>query len=231
MRHVRFVSFGLLILGLAARADAGPTYGGTYSVAASGGSLALSFPQFDPSLGTLSSITFAFTGATSGNSVSFENRSKVAETFEFLPYIAFGLTAPNVNITPMGPPSPPPPFPSYSLQAFDGAADFSGPDSTTLSLGSVSGNGRDTFGPGPPSGYVGTGLISATLTVSLAFDLAFQGTGGANPAFQVNSGTITGTYSVTYNTVPGPSSLFLACIGAPFGFLRRRLGERPRVAS
>jgi hypothetical protein len=223
MRPVRLLSCGLLIFGLANRADAGPTYGGTYSVAASGDSVSFMFPQFDPSTGTLLSVTFAFTGATSGDSVSFENRSNVAETFEFLPYIAFGLTAPNVTVPPMAPPVPVPPFPSNTLAAFDGSPDFSGPDSVTLTLGSLTQNGKFTFGPGPPAGYVGTGMISETMTFGLAFKLAVQGgPGAANPVDRINSGTISGTFSVTYNSIPVPPSLLLSCLGLPFGFLLRR---------
>ena len=235
MRPVRLLSCAFVILGLAARADAGPTYGGTYSVDASGGQVSFMFPQFDPSSGTLTSVTFSYTGATSGDSVSFENRSNAAETFEFLPYVAFGLMAPNVTIPPMPPPVPPPPFPSYSLSAFDGSADFSGTDSTTITLGSLTQNGNITFGPGPPAGYVGTGMITETMTFGLAFKLAVQGGGGvANTADRVNSGTLTGTFSVTYNTaaaVPVPPSLLLSCLGLPFGLLLRWRGKDGREAT
>jgi hypothetical protein len=66
-----------------------------------------------------------------------------------------------------------------------------------------------TFGPPPPTGFVGTGTLAATLNISMQF--VFNGIPpGVTPSVQFTSpGTITGTFSVTYNSIPEPSSIVL----------------------
>jgi hypothetical protein len=93
-----------------------------------------------------------------------------------------------------------------SLAAFDGNADFQGPDSLTTSYIIASSNETRNYGPGPPSAFIGPGNLDAVLSISQTFLLSSSPGPSGLTAVRVNPpGTINGTLSVTYTFVPEPS--------------------------
>jgi hypothetical protein len=209
MRYGSPTAILALILGLAAHTEAASiTYGPfPYSVPVTGGVVPVSFPQYDLSLGPLTSVTYFFDAMASTSAVTLQNPSSTAiQSFAHEAYLSNTVTTPNfVSKTPV---PPPPPLGTMTLPA-NGSISFM----QTIS----SSRQTDTFGPPPPAGFVGTGTLAATLNISMQF--VFNGIpSGITPSVQFTSpGTITGTFSVTYNSIPEPSSAVL--LGLGFGVM------------
>jgi hypothetical protein len=188
---------------------------GTYSFSVTGSpspvTIPVSIPAFDPSLGVLTRVQLAFNATETGGSVSFENRANQPILFGYSYPIAYTVSIPGFTSGPFDP--GPPPVTNF-LGAFDGKADFQGPDSMTTTFNIANSNETRNYGPGPPPAFIGLGNLNATLSIGQTFLLS-SSLGPLNlPAVRVNTpGTITGTFSVTYTFVPEPPGLVLLGIG------------------
>jgi hypothetical protein len=235
MRTRAIAACSLMVLALSAGSEAAfISYGPfPYTAPDTGSVSTVMFPQFNPALGRLTSVTYALTqqsGSTVG--VAFQNRAGQPILFGFVPYFSIDIKTPTLDSAPQT--FFPPGFPplNFQLAAYSGTPNFTGPDSLSgnVSFGPNGSETRTYIGPNFTD-FLGTGIVSAQMTTSLQF---FERTNlppttpPANlPAMKyLTSGTIFGNLTVTYNfAVPEPPSLFLVALGSACGlglaFLRR----------
>ena len=164
-------------------------------------SSSLSFPQFNPALGTLLSVELDFSSSLS-TTLSITNNSGTASSGTAKTGLQLtvqdggsNLTAPELDLLS--------PIYSYSLAAGQGA------NSGTLIK---SGSSSDTYTLAAVlSEFTGVGAIS--LNASSFTQTLLANTGGNTAASQVTDADLTGTVTYTYLAVPEPSTCTLAIAG------------------
>jgi len=214
------------LVALAAEAQAGTGTSGpftsTVSTRLTDWSGNLSFPKFNASLGTLtsvdlnfsSSMTTTLTVANVGNSSS---TGKTQTEVQLSITDSSGILNPGGNATPQLDYESLPKF-SYSLSA-----------GNSTSSGVLTGNSSyDTGGlnaTGLLTEFTGTGNISLPAATFTQTDLS--NTGGNTNSTQVTDAGLTGTVTYTYTAVPEPTSVTLLVIGGSMALLRRRRRTTP----
>lgn len=187
-------------------------------------SVPVTFNQFDPALGSLTSITLGLQASFSGT-VGVENVSNAAD-------VATGIIAGSVTVADNGNMFVAGVFPSaagpaHNFTPFDGALDFSGTSGATDSVSGAPASISVTAPP-PASGlpeFSGTGQIFLTLTAS-----TFPVVEGMQTEDVRETANAVATVQLTYtytpaSTVPEPGTMAMltaaaACAAVPW--VRRR---------
>lgn len=172
-------------------------------------SLSLSFPQFNPSLGTLTSVSLSLTGSISTtltvNNTSLSASSGTAKTeVQFSVGQALGLTDPVIDLF----------SPTYAYTLAPGGSSSSG-------LLTKTGSSSDTYTLGSIlAAFTGVGNI--VLPASTFTQTLLANTGGNTASSQVTDASLTGTVVYNYTAVPEPTSLAIAGLAAAALALRKR---------
>ena len=171
-------------------------------------------PLFDPSLGTLTQVKLDLTSNTSAGTIDWENHAGVPSD------VTLGIGA-SVTVSGqfggLAATAVPLQTGSGSVTAFDGNADFSGPDAfhvlggtgTDSGSGLLTGGAVAPYNTGPGTFNV-NGLSSVSTLVST--------TGGFGPT-QFTLGNTDGLVTVTYTYTPVPEPGTLALLGLGFASL------------
>lgn len=179
----------------------------------------LRFPQFNPSLGTLTSVSLSLTGNITstltvtnlGNSTSNGNDSTTCMlSITDASGVITGL-APQITI--------PTTLWAYGPLAADGG--------NATSIPALTGNGSYTNSFGNASvlaEFTGTGNIS--LPAGTYTFTTLQNHGGNSLDAQVTDATLTGNVTYTYTAVPEPTSVTLLVLGGAVALMQRR--RRPQ---
>lgn len=210
--------------GSAATMTVGPV---NYSVTTytTGNSKLLDIPKFNSNLGTLTGVSFSVGYAISGVSMTYENLQDSETSFKIGLKQLMSFDAPNVLLKSTYEDLFP--FQSVAFGAFDGTADFSGPDTVVVSqTNTVSGTLTSTLSSGLGS-YIGSGTFVSHVVSSGLEDLSGLFT---LPAWKDNltgttSGSVTVTY--TYTPVPEPGTLALTGMASLAGLIICGCRQRP----
>ena len=179
----------------------------------------LDLPKFNPSLGTLNSISFSLTGNLEGT-VSLENQSQSPANVGTVLNATLTLARPDMTVLVVAIPAIPR---NFAATAYDGTLDYGGTSGITYPTTSAS----NTENSGLLTSAADKALFLGPGTISLPVNaIGFAGgSGSANLAllFSADAGA---DASVTYDytTVPEPSSLLalLSGLGGLAGFAFRR---------
>jgi hypothetical protein len=161
----------------------------------------LAFPQFDPSLGTLTSVELTISGAIStditviNSSPTGSSGTAKTECQFFVQDSGGNLLVPQLDLLS--------PVFSYSL-----------PPGGSTTSGTLTKSGSDTqsyTSPAVLSEF--TGLGSITLDASTFTQTLLANTGGNTSANQVTYGSATGTVTYNFTPVPEPSAFVLLGLG------------------
>lgn len=177
----------------------------------------VTIPQFDPALGTLTSIEYGINGYIEG-SVSYESLDSQPSTLtlDFSARLELGL--PNTSKLILAAPLV---TNIVSVGAFDGVIDFGGTSGGIID--DISVTDRVTFMSTPPSTdelnfFVGTG----TVDMSLDAIGTSSGAGSGNLVLQfLQSASASVDVTYTYTAIPEPATLSLLLVPALL-FPRRR---------
>ncbi len=176
----------------------------------------VTLPQFNPALGTLLSVTLQLDANTFAGSIDWDNEAAIPTDVTLGIGAEVTATAPSalaVIAVPLQLGS------ALGVAADnDGAADFIGTDSFSVSGGSGSDSDSNTLSSGFAS-YIGTGTFSTTISSLVQNFLST--TGGFGP-IQQTPGSVDGMVTVTYNYVPEPATMSLLAVGGLAVLKRRR---------
>lgn len=165
--------------------------------------------QFDPSLGTLTSVLLELEATTIGGTIIWDNNSAVPSAIDLgIGYKVYG-DAPNATVLVTNPMQ----LGSGTVTADtdSGNADFTGTDSFTL----TGGFGSDTDSQYVPTTgfapYIGLGNFVTVITNTIATLVISDGGSGV---IRTDDGTFSGKVKVTYdytsnNVVPEPAAMLL----------------------
>ncbi len=176
----------------------------------------LSLSQFNPSLGTLTSVTLTLAGTATG-SIRFESLDAQAAA------ILANLTA---SISASGPAAlaittVPLSSTTTNVTAYDGTIDFGGTSGRTLDPLSATDTQSSSLSSGFGS-YVGTNNV--TINLSANGNSTVSGSGNIVTNLSQKAGGIA-TLTYTYTPVPEPATMAVLSIGA-LGLLRRRRARK-----
>ncbi len=181
----------------------------------------LTFPKFDPSQGTLDSVTLNLTGTLQGTALTVENVSG----------LLFGNPVPSIGTAYVGstftvsdPASPSLLSPELNVQAGSAFGPLSGVvtgQQYISQLGAVTQTAADSStytSAGVLSEFSGAGTISLSASTSTSIGCQYSPSGGVTVAFASQGSTppeagLTGTVIYTYTAVPEPSALALLGVG------------------
>ena len=180
-------------------------------------SSSLTFPQFDPSLGTLTAVTVSLAGSLTTD-INITNNSEAGVKRQC------GHTGRGF---PPGPPDNDLTSPAFSLYSPSYVYSLGAGDSTDSGPLSSTGTGTDTVPPASFGEFTGGGTI--TLPASTFTETQLANTGGNTGASQMTEASLTGSVTYYYNpplpATPEPSTLALLAVGAlglvGYGWRRR----------
>lgn len=216
MRSVlTLVAAGLLSTG--AFAQFSQTFDTTFGpVGVNSSPFLVSLPQFDTSLGSLTSIDVVLSAQIGASTFAFDNEgvagnvtlSGGAELEASGPSSLVVVTTPTDSITD--------PVDADN----DGAADFVGTDSLELVYGMAMDSDVAMLMAGFTP-YEGAGTVDFTITPTLLN--SFSASGAFGP-IDATPGDVSGTLEITYNYIPEPATMALLGLGG-LTLLRRRRGS------
>jgi hypothetical protein len=168
----------------------------------------VTLPLFDPILGTLTKVTLTLDASTSAGTISFDNESGVPTTLTLGIGAEVNATAPSaLTITAV-----PLQLGNGSVTGDDdGAADFIGADSFSVTGGS--GSDSDTASITTPAlllPYIGVGTFDVYVESELS---TFLSTSGGFGPLDANAGVTSGLVTVTYEYTAVPEASTLAMVG------------------
>jgi protocatechuate 3,4-dioxygenase beta subunit len=155
-----------------------------------------SVPQFDPSLGTLTSVEILNADPIK-NTIKVENLDTAADQIHVTMTGTLTLSAPGVSglVTNLSADQ------TFSASAFDGTIDFGGTSGHTFAPQTVNGSNSTTLTAATDlAQYIGTGTVSFTE----ATHASSMATGSANLLVQVNT-TAASNVTVIYHYIPSNS--------------------------
>ena len=174
-------------------------------------SSSLTFPQFNPSLGTLLSVKLDLNGSLS-TVLDVTNLSLTASSGTVKTEVQFTVQDGGNNLIPTPQLSLLSPIYAYSLApgagATSGALIKNGSSSDTYTLAAIL------------TEFTGAGTF--TVSASTFTQTLLANTGGNTSAAQVTDASLTGTVTYNYVPVPEPTSLALAGLGSAAMLFRRR---------
>jgi hypothetical protein len=211
---------GLLALAAPGRSDAAQIVQmDSVSLTTTDWSDALVFSQFDPSLGTLNSITVLLEGEVLGT-IAFESLDNAPATITAELKAQITLTRPDATKLAVVVPTV---QTVDMVAAFDGTIDFDLPSGKTYTDLAVSGSDSLTTPPPGDDLALFTGLGTISLPVTAVGQSNATGAGNLLASFMTQAAAqVTLTYDYTPATVPEPSTLALVGLGLPVGLLLRR---------
>lgn len=182
----------------------------------------LTFPQFDPALGTLTSISFTLNGSASADQ-KFENLSGTGGTVVTISTGTMSLFRPNNTALVVTIPSL---TNSIAAAQFDGSIDFAGTSGHTYATTSFSNSDTQVY-----SGGADLLLFTGNGTIALPFTAVgnSSGSGTANLITQfglAGAATATVQYNFTPTVVPEASTYGSIGAVAIVGFLGYRRSRR-----
>ncbi len=189
----------------------------------------LSFLQFTPSLGTLTSVDFQLVGHMDAT-IQFENLSANPATITTLDTLTLSIAQPNSPSTNLLT-STPNISTSTNVSAYDGTLDFSGSSGRTFHLTQDMTVQSTITPPALGSFYVGTG--SYAFPIAAFANTSYTGPGNLAIGFRTSaSAAVTVTYNYT-PAVPEPASIVILSIGGVSLFLasHRGRGRRPSTSA
>lgn len=217
MRKFCIVSICCLLLAGAANADT-VSYSDTFGPAnvPFSETAVASLLEFDPSIGTLTKVTFELFANTSSGTIAWDNEALIASDVT----LGIGAEVTAKALTALTAVAVPLQTGTSSVDADnDGAADFIGTDSFSV----TGGTGSDTDSvsttvPAELALYIGTG--SFDVLMSSGTETFLSTTGGYGPIDPV-TGITDGTVKVTYTYIPEPATMSLLALGG-LALLRRK---------
>jgi len=172
-----------------------------------------SLPQFDPSIGTLISVTFELNAETSAGTIAWDNEAAVASDVD----LGIGAEVTATALSGVAAVAVPLQLGSSSVDADnDGAADYVGTDAFSVTGGTGSDSASDSTTV--VGAYIGTGTFDVLMVADTETYLST--TGGYGP-IDPNPGITEGTVKVIYEYVPEPASMVMLTLGG-LGVLARR---------
>jgi hypothetical protein len=193
------------------------TYADSISLSTTDWTSSVAAPLFDPSLGTLTSVSLALTGALNGT-IFVENMDHSPSTVSETLSATLTLKRPDLSTLVAA-------FPSYtatdSFTAYDGVLDFGGTSGVTH--GPIMASASDTFVTPPPGSdlplFTGVGNIVLPVTAHGTSHVA--GSGNLAAGFQTAAGAFV-EVTYTYDVLPEPGTLTLLSVGLMAAGWRRR---------
>lgn len=215
---------GLLALATQAQAGTGTSgpFTSTISTQLTDWSGNLSFPKFNASLGTLTSVDLNFSSSltttlTVTNSGNSSSNGKTQTEVQVSITDASGILNPGGNNTPQLDFQSLPKF-SYALGAGNSTTSGLLTGNSTVDTGGLTATGILTE-------FTGAGNISLPAVTYTQTDLS--NTGGNTNSTQVTDAGLTGTVTYTYTAVPEPTSVTLLVLGGTLALLHRRRRTAP----
>jgi hypothetical protein len=176
----------------------------------------ISISQFDPSLGTLSSITIQYSSTFNGT-IGAENQLSLGGPVQVTYSAVTLVSGPSTNFSPALFVSSSPDL-QFTATAFDGSTDYAGTSGITVPISQTTLTQTQVL-PASTPGYTGTGTVSFLAQLS-------DSTTGSGPgqlaitSAMVPEASLTVTYE--YIPVPEPSITLLASVAAGTMLRRRR---------
>lgn len=221
---IRHAAFGCVFTALATLATAQSTQQQCFSrsipVSSTPLNGSMTFPRFDPALGTLTQISYSLTGGAQGSAAA-ENLSPSAPSNLTMNFAAqLQLTRPDLSVIVVALP-----LATFNdtLSPFDGAIDFGGP-SGVFHGGINASNTNSAISPPPISDlalFTGMPGNPGTITLPVIGTAASTAMGNGNEVFQFLtqvSADCTICYTYTVNTPPDFNCVgsAAASVGVPF---------------
>lgn len=212
MNKILLASLGAVVLAGASQA-ASVSYTATVPSSTTDFTSNFNLSQFNPSLGTLTSIDLKLVGSSTG-SIQFESRDASAATITTNLSSTVSASGPaNLTVTTL-----PLNSSSTAVSAYDGVTDFGGTSGRTFNNLTASDTQTTSLNSGFAP-YIGNGNVVFTLTAN--GNSTVSGSGNLVTSISQASG---GVSTITYNytpAVPEPASMAVLSIGA-LGLIRRR---------
>ncbi len=200
-------------------ADAGQlSYTSTIPLTTTNWSNTISFPMFDPALGTLDRITFVLTGHVEGAAM-FESMETIPATVTANLSAKLTLMRPDNSLLVMAIPVA---SVTETVDSFDGTIDFSGASGRKYE--GLSANRVETLTVFPPSADFGLFSGAGNIVLPIKAEGFSSGSGAGNLLLQFNTlASAQATITYDYTAVPEPSGILalLTGIGGMAGLLSR----------
>jgi len=210
--RIALLTFAMILVVSVACADVvwSPAYNDTQPMTATPWDVTLSFPQFDPALGTLLEVKYTLVSALlgqggienqneeSGGSYSFTIRNRVTVDDPSSSQVINLAVESTQNGT---------------LSAYDSTTDYDGASGDSFT--NVTANATDSWLISSGLGaWIGVGTVNADTSARASFEVSGDVAGDA-VAFVQNDGSASLTLEYKYDEIPEPGTLALLAFGIP----------------